>query len=99
MIATSSATSTEVSIQEIPLRLENLGPVDRRQILHQLISFVKQKYSDRYAELFESEDVSSLLEQELNPTVRAICNDGNFTLFGYVDIQLPYEHRSNGLKD
>ncbi|KAL2865707.1 uncharacterized protein BJX67DRAFT_173130 [Aspergillus lucknowensis] len=64
----------------LPIILESLGPIDRTMILQNLISEVRIRYGKRYKSLFDLEDVMTILEDKLNPTVRNLCETGDFTL-------------------
>ncbi|KAE8138501.1 hypothetical protein BDV38DRAFT_282164 [Aspergillus pseudotamarii] len=67
-----------------PLQLQNIGPVNRALILKQLISKTAEKYEERYASILDTDDMGAILEQHLNPTVRDICKNGEFTLSKYI---------------
>lgn len=64
----------------IPISLQSLGPINRTLILKNLISKVRLKYGERYASVLESKNVEKVLEENLNPAVREICDQGRFTL-------------------
>lgn len=64
------------------ITLENLGPVNRTMVLHNLILETKSRYRERYESLLDSEDVTGVLEAQLSPSVRGICETGDFTLSG-----------------
>ena len=67
-------------VRGIPIYLQSLGPINRTLILKNLISKVRLKYEERYASVLESESVEKILEENLNPAVREICDEGRFTL-------------------
>ncbi|KAE8321764.1 hypothetical protein BDV39DRAFT_210378 [Aspergillus sergii] len=72
-----------IPVEQVPIILENLGPVDRMKILDTMIDKVLNKYESRYGRFLRSDtghNLKAILEGNLNPQVRAICDAGMFGL-------------------
>lgn len=73
---------------EVPLRITNLGTVNRTDILLNLLGKLGAEYGGRYGDFLTSEtgrNTSTVLEDALTSAVRDICTRGSFDLQKYFD--------------
>lgn len=67
----------------IPIVFDAIGPIDWTMILDNKINQVTKKYATRYGLFLESEsgrNLKAILEGNLNPRVKSICETGEFVL-------------------
>lgn len=63
-----------------PGQLENLGVIDRAAILHNLLLKARDNMEGRYSPILDNDNASTIMEHFLNPIVRELCENGEFTL-------------------
>lgn len=75
--------TVQTELEEISIVLDTIGPIDQTKILDNIITQVTRKYAARYGMFLESDtgrNLKAILEGNLNPRVKLICETGEFVL-------------------